>query len=561
MANKSAILSVKIVTDAKEGAKGLDQYEGRLKKFEGGAKKLAAPAAAVLAGLGAAAIAAGNLAAEAEQNVGAVQTVFGKAAGSVLDFADTAATAVGMSASSYNSLAASIGGSLASAGWSADEMAAKTQGLIEASADLSSVFGGDAAEAAAAMGAGLRGEFDSLERFGIFMNMNAVNAELAANGQDKLTGAAADAAKKQTITNMIMEQAGKYAGNFAREADTAAGAQQRATAQFEDAATQLGEQLLPIMTRASELGAQMATWISNNIPLVTAFAIGIGALAATVLLVNGAIMVINATMAIWRGAVAVATAVQWAWNAAMSANPIGIVIILIAALVAGIIWAYNNVGWFKDAMDFMGQVAVAVWNTLVGWVQTAIGWLDSVLAPIGGIQGAFELLKAGAVLVWETVIGWVEDAIGWLDDVLAPIGGIEGAFSTMGDIAGGVLDGIIGGIRDVIGWAQDAIGWIASLFGKQDSAAGRQAALPDRVTGSWYLKPAYDVPADGQPFYMTAAEPTLRAPATWAAGTTGPAAGRHVTVNVTFTGLVTDRVGTAREIRRVLAEADALVGA
>lgn len=42
----------------------------------------------------------------------------------------------------------------------------------------------------------------------------------------------------------------------------------------------------------------------------------------------------------------VATAVQWLWNAALSANPIGIVIVAIGALVAAIVWLANKVsGW------------------------------------------------------------------------------------------------------------------------------------------------------------------------------------------------------------------------
>ncbi len=42
---------------------------------------------------------------------------------------------------------------------------------------------------------------------------------------------------------------------------------------------------------------------------------------------------------IWRGVVIAATAVQWLWNRSMLANPIGLVLIAIAALVAGIIYA------------------------------------------------------------------------------------------------------------------------------------------------------------------------------------------------------------------------------
>lgn len=191
---------------------------------------------------------AGKAAAEAEQNFGAVNTVFKNAASTVHDYAKTSAQSVGLSSSAYESLAASIGGSLSKAGYSQDELAQKTHGLISAGADLSSVFGGDAAGAAEAMGAALRGEFDSLEQYGVFMSAATVEARMAADGTDKLTGAAFEQAKQQAIVNEIMAQAGVYNGNFAREADTAAGAQQRAKAEFENAAATLGTLLLPAMT-------------------------------------------------------------------------------------------------------------------------------------------------------------------------------------------------------------------------------------------------------------------------------------------------------------------------
>jgi len=362
VANKSAILSVKIVTDAKQGEKGLSKYGSRLDKFAAGAKKLAAPATVVIGGLAAGAKKATDLAAAAEQNVGAVKTVFGKAADSALGWSKKSADAVGLSASSYNELAASIGGSLGSAYKDQDELAAKTNELIGAASDLSSVFGGDTAEASAAMGAAMRGEFDSLERFGVFLNMSAVNAELAKRGQDKLTGAALDAAKKQATQNLIMQQAAKYQGNFAREADTAAGAQQRANAKMEDAITQVGEKFLPIMTKAQNAIAALATWVSQNIPLVLTLAGVLAGLSAAVLLVNGAI-------AAYRAIAAVATAAQWAWNAAMAANPIGLVILLIAGIVTALVLAYNKVGWFRDFVNaaFAAvQVAIAA---VVGWFK------------------------------------------------------------------------------------------------------------------------------------------------------------------------------------------------
>lgn len=70
-------------------------------------------------------------------------------------------------------------------------------------------------------------------------------------------------------------------------------------------------------------------------------------------------------------ATGIATAAQWAWNVAMAANPIGFVILAVAALVAGIIWAYQNVGWFRDAVN-------AAWDGIKRFGE----WLRDTLGPI-----------------------------------------------------------------------------------------------------------------------------------------------------------------------------------
>lgn len=99
------------------------------------------------------------------------------------------------------------------------------------------------------------------------------------------------------------------------------------------------------------------------------------------------------------GAIRVWTAVQGLLNVVMSMNPIGIVVIAIAALVAGVIWAYNNVGWFKDGVDlaFKGIAIIATWlwnnalqpffKFLVEGMATSMRWIAGLLDALGKIPG------------------------------------------------------------------------------------------------------------------------------------------------------------------------------
>lgn len=89
------------------------------------------------------------------------------------------------------------------------------------------------------------------------------------------------------------------------------------------------------------------------------------------------------------------TAAQWLLNAAMSANPIGLVVLAIVALVAGFIWLWNNVEGFRNfwvgAWDLIKGAALAVgdWfmNTLVPWFKSAGQTISDDFTALGNWVG------------------------------------------------------------------------------------------------------------------------------------------------------------------------------
>lgn len=62
-------------------------------------------------------------------------------------------------------------------------------------------------------------------------------------------------------------------------------------------------------------------------------------------------------------------------NAVMSMNPIILVVLAIAALVAALIWAYYNVDWFRQMVDGAWQSLVQLGQQLYGIVAGAIQWV------------------------------------------------------------------------------------------------------------------------------------------------------------------------------------------
>lgn len=74
-----------------------------------------------------------------------------------------------------------------------------------------------------------------------------------------------------------------------------------------------------------------------------------------------------------------AEAAQWALNLAMSANPIGIIIVAITALIAILGYLYFNNETVKNAIDGLGQTFVQVGQIIYSAMVNAINWVIGAL--------------------------------------------------------------------------------------------------------------------------------------------------------------------------------------
>lgn len=408
MAGRSAILSVKILVDAAQAATGLDQASGKFDKFSNTMGKLAVPAAAVVGGLVAFGKTAVDEASRVQQAYGALDSVFGKNAATVKQWANDAATSVGLSKGEYAEFASVLGAQLNNLTGDADLAMSGTQDLITLGADLAATFGGTTSEAVDALSAALRGEADPAERYGLALNQTQVNAYLAAKGLDNLTGDALTAAKAQAVMELATEQAGGAVGQYGRELDTVAGAQQTASAQWKNAKSDLGNALLPAVAAVTSKLADMAKWLSDNKSLVTTFAAVVGSLAAAILLVNGALKAWTVATKVWQGVQKAATAVQWLWNAAMNANPVMLVVTAIAALVGAVIYLWNTNEGFRNFVLGMWEgikaAAVAAWEWIKNAVTNVVNALTTAWqAFYSWISGVWEGIKAAAAAAWNWV--------------------------------------------------------------------------------------------------------------------------------------------------------------
>lgn len=210
----------------------------------GGAIGLAAAAVGAL-GIGAFFKDAIGGAANLEQSVGAIDSVFKGSAAEMHSWAQSAATDVGLSANEFNELGTLIGSQLKNGGTAMDELAPKTKSLISTGADLASMFGGTTSEAVEALSSALKGERDPIERYGVSLNQAKIDAEAAALGFEKVGGSLSAEANQAATLSLIMKQTADAHGNFASEADTLAHKQQVLNAQWANGKARIGTELLP----------------------------------------------------------------------------------------------------------------------------------------------------------------------------------------------------------------------------------------------------------------------------------------------------------------------------
>lgn len=220
--------------------------------------------------------------------------------------------------------------------------------------------------------------------------------------------------------------------------------------------------------------------------------------------------------AIVKGASTIATgaqtAAQWALNAAMSANPIALVIIGIVALIAIFVLLWNKCEGFRNFFIFIWQSIQAGIQAFDAWLTSAMqtDWtasfgalgaiLNSFFFIVGGIWNAIKLVFSGVIdfvtgiftgnwtLAWQGIVEIFSGIISGIGAVMkaplnAVIGLINAAISSInGSIQLDVPDWIpgIGGEHFAINiptipmFANGGFTNVPSIFGE----AGEEAAIP-----------------------------------------------------------------------------------
>lgn len=171
-------------------------------------------------------------------------------------------------------------------------------------------------------------------------------------------------------------------------------------------------------------------------------------------------------------AMGVATAAQWLWNVAMDANPIGLIILAVVALVAGIIYLATKTTFFqtvwKDVTTAIGVAWNWLWKSVLKPVFDAIGaaftWIyDYIIKPVVlGISIYISIWIAVFQLLWKYVLQpfftWLGAIFTWIyKNIIQPIvAGISLEIQAWGAIFNwlwlNVIQPVFNGIGAIFNW-------------------------------------------------------------------------------------------------------------
>lgn len=152
-----------------------------------------------------------------------------------------------------------------------------------------------------------------------------------------------------------------------------------------------------------------------------------------------------------------ATAAQWLWNAAITANPIGLIIVGIVALVAGFIWLWNNVEGFRNFFIGVGEALVTAWN----WVVDKVTWF--VDAMVLGFQIWKDRLIGFFAAVGNKIFEWRDMAVSAGQWVADKFNAIVDFFKSIPSRIGSALSGMGAAVGNAftaaLNWGIDRINW------------------------------------------------------------------------------------------------------
>ena len=226
-----------------------------------------------------------------------------------------------------------------------------------------------------------------------------------------------------------VQYAGSMEAEYAARSQTTENQIQLAKNALDATQISIGNALLPTIGNLFAAVAPVLTsfgeWASKNqelVAIIAGVAAGIAALIVTIagmtLIVQGAALAyasFQLAAEFVKGlqlATKIATAAQWAWNAAMTANPIGLIVLAIAAVIGAIYLLYTHFDGVREYADKAWEGIQAAWSA-AGAFFTQLGSdiVDAISSALTTVGEFFTELGTAIVAGIQSLISATIDFI------------------------------------------------------------------------------------------------------------------------------------------------------
>jgi uncharacterized membrane protein YgcG len=180
-----------------------------------------------------------------------------------------------------------------------------------------------------------------------------------------------DTIREGASLDEIMKQVNDTVGGAAVvAADSAEGRMKRLGLTIGETKEEIGKAFLPILERVLPYLQRFAEYAQNNSDKIVKVGIAVGGLATAILVLNTAVKLY--------------TAVQLLLNIAMAANPVGLVVVAVAALVAGFMVLVEKTGSVKNAFMTMGNFIMGIFEAIA---NNFVGMINAIIKAINVLPG------------------------------------------------------------------------------------------------------------------------------------------------------------------------------
>jgi len=357
------------------------QLEGAGKKAQFALKKAALPAAAALGAVAVMAkstIAAGEAAATSNARIAQINEsmgLFGETTEivnkRVIDYANATARATGVDQNQIKLAQAKLltFGQLAK---SADEAGGAFDRATKAAIDMGAAGFGDAASNAVQLGKALN---DPIKGIAALAKSGVTFTEQEKEKIQTLVESNKMLEAQDLVLKAIETQVGGTAEATANDSD-------KMKVAFSQLSESVGLILLPLFQQFTAVMMKVADFARENSTVIVILGGVVAGLAVAILAANAAMTVYHTTLKVVK-------ATQFLFNAVMAANPITLVVIALAALVAAFVVAYKTSETFRNIVnglfDAIKTGVTASVDFLKGYLNTVLGFYKGIFNGIASL--------------------------------------------------------------------------------------------------------------------------------------------------------------------------------